>query len=456
MKQKNIYVFTGLMLFSLFFGASNLTYPAFLGLYSGSNLWLAILGFILSGVTLPLLGVAAFAFSGYENPEDLALPISRKYAIGFIAILNLAIGPFFSVPRTGATSYAMGIVPFLGDQLAVKLIYGIIFFGLAFWLAVKPSKLGDYLGKYLTPALLAIIAVLVLVSFINPVSSLGTPYNADTDISSSFAGNPFVAGFIQGYGTLDALAALVFAILVIDAIKEYGVTKNITIAKMTLQSGVVAMAILALIYIFIGRIGATSQPLFTLTSGQFLFNQAAVDGGIILSQAAKSYMGIIGQAAMSAAVILACLSTATGLLASAAEFFHKYIPTLSQTAWTVIFTLISVGFYLVGLSELIKWSLPILYLLYPLTISLILLVLFKDTFGNKAIVYQWTTAFTFIAALYDFLATLASMTGLFSLPTAITNFFTTIIPLGGINMAWISFALIGLIIGLVMSKKETK
>lgn len=224
------------MLFALFFGSGNLIYPAFLGIYSGSNLALAILGFCLTGVTLPLLGVVAVAYSGDSDVEDFARPVSRHYALLFSIALYLSIGPFFAIPRTGATSFSIGIQPILGDSISVKVDYGLLFFGLSYILAIKPSKIADRIGKYLTPALLIILAILVIASFIKPAGDIGTAYNAANDISNAFKEVPFVAGLIQGYGTMDALASLAFAIIVIDASKQHGAKNQSEVALLTFKS----------------------------------------------------------------------------------------------------------------------------------------------------------------------------------------------------------------------------
>ena len=155
---------------------------------------------------------------------------------------------------------------------------------------------------------------------------------------------------------------------------------------------------------------------------------------------------------LAAAIFLACLTTATGLITACAEYFHKILPRLSHLAWATIFTLVAAGFYFGGLSELIKWSLPVLYLLYPLTIVIIALVLLNPYFKGSALVYQVTIALTAIAGLYDALSTLASLTELFRLPSAVVAFFTKTVPLGQYSMGWISFAIFGFILSLFLSK----
>ncbi|MBM7636851.1 branched-chain amino acid transport system II carrier protein [Streptococcus saliviloxodontae] len=452
MKERKTTLIIGLMLFALFFGAGNLTYPAFLGLYSGNQLVLAIIGFCLTGVTLPLLGVVAMAYSGKDNAEQLAYPISKKYAVAFMATLYLAIGPFFAIPRTGATSFSMSIQALFGNSIWVKIIYAIIFFGLSYLLAIKPSKIANYIGKYLTPVLFSVLAILILMSFITPAGSIGSAYDAADSISNQFASHPFIAGLIQGYGTMDALASLAFSIVVIQAVKDQGRSESKEITRMTFQSGIIAAAFLALIYIFVSRIGATSQALFTMSKGQFLFNGIPADGGNVLGQAAYHYLGFFGQIILAIVVFLACLSTSVGLITSCAEYFHGLLPKVSHKIWAGLFTLIATAFYFGGLNQIISWSLPVLYLLYPLTITLVFLTLTKKALNLSPIVFKTTTVLTLIAGLYDALATLSSMTGLFSIPDSINHFFTQVVPMGAYNMGWICFALVGFGVGIVLSK----
>ncbi|MGT2935075.1 branched-chain amino acid transport system II carrier protein [Streptococcus castoreus] len=450
MKQKNVYLVIGFMLFALFFGAANLIYPAFLGIYSGHNIPWSIVGFCLTGVSLPLLGVIAVAKSGSDDVESLARPISKWYAIIYSSILYLSIGPFFAIPRTGATSFSVGIAPIFGDNFSVKIIYAILFFGLSYFLAIKPSQLAENIGKFLTPTLLVVIAILVIASFIHPAGNYGNAFNAGVGINNAFKDHPFIAGLIQGYGTMDALASLVFAILVIEATKQFGAKTNKEVTRITLIAGTIAIFLLAFVYIFVGRIGATSQSLFSFTDGHFTLHGSPVNGGQILSHASRFYLGSIGQAFLAIVIFLACLTTSTGLITSSAEYFHKLVPALSHIAWSTIFTLVSAFFYFGGLSIIINWSAPVLFLLYPLTVDLIFLVLMQKFFNNDPIVYRTTIGLTVIPAIFDALSTLSQMTGLFRLPEAITNFFQKIVPLGQFSMGWIVFSALGFLLGLVL------
>ena len=451
MKQSALvrYGAIGLMLFALFFGAGNLIYPAFLGIYSGSQFWLAIIGFCLTAVTLPLLGVVAIAYTGTEDAESLVRPISKRFALLFSIALYLSIGPFFAIPRTGATSYSIGIEPIFGSSLWVKIAYAVVFFGLSYWLAIKPSKMVERIGKYITPALLFVLAILVVMSFLHPAGNVGMPYNASPTISESFADFPLVAGLIQGYGTMDALASLAFSIVVINSVKMFGVKDNRDIAKVTILSGVIAVFLLAVIYVFVARIGATSQNLFEFDGAQFILHQQPIDGGHVLSQASLFYLGGIGRSVLAVIVFLACLTTSTGLISACAEYFNKLLPQISHVAWATVFTLIALSLYFIGLSEIIKWSVPVLYLLYPLTVVIIFLSLGRHLFGNDVRVYQMTVIFAGLAGLYDALFTFSKMTGWFVLPTPIVQFFTEFLPLGEFSMGWVPLAAIGFVIGYI-------
>lgn len=348
---------------------------------------------------MPLLGVIAVAKSGSDDVESLARPISKWYAIFYSSVLYLSIGPFFAIPRTGATSFSVGIAPILGDNFTNKAIYAVLFFGLSYFLAIRPSKLAENIGKFLTPTLLVVIAILVIASFVHSAGDYGNAFNAGIGVNNAFKDLPFIAGLIQGYGTMDALASLVFAILVIEATKQFGAKTDKEVTKVTLISGTIAIFLLAFVYIFVGRIGATSQSLFPFIDGSFTLDGSPVNGGQILSHASRFYLGSIGQAFLAIVIFLACLTTSTGLITSSAEYFHKLVPALSHIVWSTIFTLVSAFFYFGGLSVIINWSAPVLFLLYPLTVDLIFLVLAQKYFNNDPIVYRTTIGLTIIPAI---------------------------------------------------------
>ncbi len=450
---KNSYVTIGLMLFALFFGAGNLIFPAFLGAYSGSNVWLSVLGFCVTGVTLPLLGVVAVSYSGATDVSDFAGRVSKKFGVVYAVALYLSIGVLFAIPRTGATSYEVGVEPIFGSSLLVKVIYAVVFFGLTYFLAMNPSKIADRVGKYLTPLLILVLVVLVVASFFKATPGYGEPLNAAKDAANAFSGGPLVAGLLQGYGTMDTLASLAFAIIVINAAKFYGSKSEKEVASVTLKSGVISVVLLALVYIFVARIGAISQNLFELNDKGLLTHAGkVVSGGTILSVTSHYFIGNVGQVVLALVIFLACLTTSTGLVTACSEYFQRLVPKVSHKVWATIFTLGSTALYFNGLTVIINWSVPVLYLLYPLTIALVFITFLAKTFGDRKEVYLTTTVFTFVPALYDSVSTFAAMTKWFELPKSLVHFFTKVVPLGSYSMGWVPFAVLGFLVGFVYVK----
>ena len=118
-------LFVASMLFGMFFGAGNLIFPASMGQLSGSHLWTASIGFLITGVGLPLLGVAALGISRKEGLLELSAGVGRKYGLFFTLALYLTIGPFFAIPRCATVSYTVGIQRILpeADQTLVLAVF---------------------------------------------------------------------------------------------------------------------------------------------------------------------------------------------------------------------------------------------------------------------------------------------------------------------------------------------
>lgn len=376
----------GIMLFALFFGAGNLIFPASLGQNAGTAVVFAIIGFLITGIGLPFLGTLAMGFSNSRSLEDLAGKIHPIYGIAFTVALYLTIGPFFALPRTGAVAYEIGIMPFVSESVASigLLIFTIIFFGVTLWLSLNPTKIVDRVGKYLAPIIIIGLAVLILAAVFNPMGSLTAP-------QGSYVDNAFMTGFTEGYNTMDALASLVFGIIVIQSIRRLGITSTKGILKVTAKSGGIAVLFLGLIYAGVAYLGATTTEKFGLFD----------NGGPVLSSAAQYYFGSIGLTILAVVIIAACLTTAIGLTTATAEYFHSLIPAVSYKAFVVIFIIMTTVFANFGLSSIITYSIPVLLLLYPLAITLILLTFAAPLFKHQRWVYVSVTAFTFLISIVD-------------------------------------------------------
>lgn len=420
----------GLMLFALFFGAGNLIFPAFLGQQAGENWFSAMLGFLLTGAGLPLLGVIAIGYSNSRDVQVLASRVTPLYGILFASALYLAIGPLFATPRTATVSFEIGVVPYISEEnktLGLAL-FSLFFFGVAYWLSLSPGKLVGRIGKILTPALLVTIAILMGYAALNPMGALTVP-------QGDFAIRPFAKGILEGYGTMDALASLVFAIIVIDAVRAMGVDNRAELLRTTTIAGLVAASCLAMVYLMIGYMGATSVAGLGMQE----------NGAAVLSKTAQYYFGNGGNILLSVIVFLACLSTAIGLIVANAEFFNRLCPGISYKTFVTIFTLVSMGFANKGLAGIISFSIPVLMLLYPLTVVIILLAFLHNLFGGGRIVYICTIFFTLIVGVLD--AYKAAFGFSDETAAAINN----ALPLYDIGLGWVVPAVVGFILGCILN-----
>ena len=419
------YIAIGLMLFALLFGAGNLIFPAAMGQNAGVNVWYAVLGFCVTGVGLPLISIAALGYSGCLDLEEAAGRVHPWYGVFYSVVSYLAIGPCFAAPRTGTVSFEIAVKPFLGSfspDIALPI------FLLTYWLAATPSKLVDRVGKILTPALLAVILLLIVQSFITP---LGTPQAPTKNYATPVTA--VMQGILDGYNTLDAIASFIFATLVISFVKEGGVTHPKAIMKQVLLSGSIAVALLAFIYIFIAKIGADSvTPLGILETG-----------APVLAGSAKILFGNLGAAILAVIVLLACLSTSVGLVTCCAAYFMRLLGHFSYKTYAVIFCVISYLVGLFGLKTIIVSTIPVLMFIYPLLVALICLIFLDKFFGGRQCVYAWTIAFTFVMATINLLETAGVNLGSFE------TMLQTYVPLHTFGMGWIPFAAAGFVIGLI-------
>lgn len=219
--QQNLLI--GSLLFGLFFGAGNLIFPVKMGQVAGSNTFAATIGFLITGVGLPVIGVIASALSQSDSLFHMAKPVSIPYAIFFTCALYLTIGPFFAIPRTATVAFEVGLRPFIAEgQLFLGLfIFSLIFFSLTLYFSLRPGRILDWVGKYLTPAFLALLSILLVATYAKPMGQVNMYLP-----QGNYVDNPLFTGFLDGYNTMDALASLAFAIIIISNIQKLGIRKT--------------------------------------------------------------------------------------------------------------------------------------------------------------------------------------------------------------------------------------
>ena len=428
------------MLFGLFFGAGNLIFPASMGQLAGRNLWLAAAGFLVTGVGLPLLGVAALGISRAEGLLGLSSRVSRGYGLFFTCLLYLTIGPFFAIPRCATVSYTVGIqrmLPETGQTLALA-VFSLVFFAAVLFFSLRPGEILTWVGKVLNPLFLAFLAVLVLRALTAPLGAVSA-----IEPSGSYAGAALSTGLLEGYNTMDALASLAFGIVVVNAIRGLGVEEPGQVARSTVLAGVFSSLLMALIYLLVTVVGAQSRGAFP----------AAANGGGALAQITEHYFGAAGALILAATVTIACLKTAVGLITSCSETFVELFPKgPGYRVWAVIFCVVSFLIANLGLNAILNYSTPVLMFLYPLSIVLILLTLGGRLFGNHPTVLRWTIGCTAVAALADLLRTLPEGTRAVLHLEGVVTLAESWLPLCKAGFGWLVPAVVGLVIGLVLRR----
>ena len=426
--QKNFVI--GLMLFALFLGAGNIIFPPLLGQMAGNELIAAMTGFLIAGVGLPLVAVLAIANAG-GGLQSIAGRVSPWFGVIFTMIVYMAIGPLFGIPRTATVSYEIGVVPFLPGSIADSqwplLVFTIIFFALTVALALNPAKLVDRVGKVLTPVLFIVIGALAIKSILTPMGEIG-------QAQGDYQGNAFFRSFIEGYLTMDVIAALVFGIVVINALKAEGVTESRAVMKAMIVAGVIAAVGLALVYIALSYVGATSPEAIGLQE----------NGGAILALVSTALFGSSGTAILAATIILACLTTAIGLVSACAQYFELAFPRYTYKTYVFLFAGFSTVISNVGLTQLISISVPILLMIYPLAIVLMLLSFIDKSFDRQPIVYILALLATAFVSIFDGLRG----AGIDVVP--VTKLLAHL-PLHEQQIGWLVPAIVGTLIGVVVS-----
>lgn len=447
MKKKlnfNQTLLVGSLLFGLYFGAGNLIFPIELGQNSGYNLYKVVLGFIISGVGLPLLGVVASAISKNDSLFEMGKTVGNKFAYFFTTALYLTIGPFFAIPRTSTVAFEVGIASNISEEKTrlFLFIFSLIFFLIVLAFALKPGKIMDNIGKILTPTFLVLLSILVLFSIFKPMGDLG-----QNEPIKIYQNNPLFKGILDGYNTMDALASLAFAIIIISSIRNLGVTDSNQVAKETLKSGLICLIAMSTVYVSLAFMSSSSANIMDLGN----------NGGRILSHISFYYLGNFGKILLAAIVIIACLKTAIGLIIACSQIFMEMYPnSLSYKTYAIIFTFISFLIANLGLQKIISLSIPVLMYLYPLAIVLIFLSLAYPIIGKNRRIFTLTILFTGIFSIFDFLKALPENISKTDSISKIVGFAKDYLPAFKLGFGWFVPAVVGFILALIIIfiKKE--
>ena len=435
----------GFALFAMFFGAGNLILPPFLGLNAGADWWSSISGFTLTAILAPFLGILAVLFSG-DSFTELGARINKTLAVVLATLIMLSIGPLVAIPRTAATTFEVGVLSIFPDFNPIWS--SILFFAIVLVLSISPSKVVDIIGKYLTPLLLVLLTVLVVAGILNPLdtSLLDTHSNQEA----------FFHGFAEGYQTMDVLASVIFASIIITAAIAKGYTTVQEKTKITIIAGLVAMFCLLFIYGGLVYLGATSgYPM-----------GAHIKRTDLLLHISNGLLGTTGTYALALCIALACLTTAIALTTAVGTFFSQLSKGFLSYRIIVVITCLVSGYLAVnGVDEIISYAFPFLAFIYPITLTLVLyMVVFGRIVKRKAPFVAAILASAVIAAL-EFIAHLSNVFSQKATdPTMWINTqqniqgFLNSIPLYEYNLPWllpsaVSFIVV-FVVGVLFFKKE--
>lgn len=424
----------GLMLFAMFLGAGNVIFAPMVGQEAGTNTWIAMGGFLISGVGLVLLAIIALTKGG-GTVEKLASRVSPLFAVVFSVLLFLTLGPIYVIPRTTSVVYEIGVNPVFnmsGDGKLLLLIFSTIFIALTIALCWNTTKFVDRLGKVITPIFGILLIIIVVKSLVTPMGSIGAP-------QESYTTGMFLKGFTQGYYTMDVLAAFVFGGIFIKSISSLGIRSEKEVSSLFIKAGMITIIGLVLLQLSMAWIGASSVDAIGLKE----------NGGEVLAASSIALFGQIGIYMIGTVIFLTGITTNVACLSAVSEYFERIVPAVSYKAWLIIFALMSLVITNFGLTKILAMASPILLLLYPLAIALIALVLLDSLFKGARAVYVGTIIGVGIVAILDALKDA-------NLFVAEINETFQFIPLFENGAGWIVTGIIGALIGFVVAKLKNQ
>ena len=385
------------MLFSLFFGAGNLIFPPFLGQNAGEHTFTAMAGFLLTAVVLPVLGVIVVA--RFDGLDKLSGKAGKRFAFIFTVLIYLSIGPGLGIPRAASVPFEMAVSPYLpndANRTLWMVLYSALFFLVALWLCLNPGKLVQRIGRVLTSSLL-ILLVLLFISFVTKGNVNVAP------ALDSYQSSAFLKGFTEGYNTIDTIAALNFGLVISTTLVSFGLNEKKDRISHTVYAGIFAGSILAIVYIMLSYMGMCSSGVYAVQENgawtlRCIVQQVFGDGGAIL---------------LAAIFTLACLTTCVGLINSISQFFSILFKKISYKVWVIAIVCFSFLVCNLGLNVILSISVPVLNIVYPVSIVLILLGLTDTLWVDHPYVYPFTDLVTAVFSVLHTLDTLGITFGVF-------------------------------------------
>lgn len=422
--KKNMVV-VSFMLFSLFFGAGNLIFPPFLGQNAGSSTVSATLGFLATAVVLPVLGVIVVA--KFDGLDRLGQKVGKHFAIVFTILIYLSIGPGLGIPRAASVPFEMAVAPYLPEGTNATfwmVIYSLVFFLLALWLCLNPGQLVNRIGKVLTPMTLILLCVLFVGFLFRGTVSVTAPQPA-------YESGALLQGFVDGYQTMDTIAALNFGLVIAVTLRSLGVSEKKSMLNYTVKAGAVAGSILALVYVMLAYMGSGSSGVYAIQE----------NGAWTLRCIVRQVFGDAGAVLLAATFTVACLTTCVGLINSISRYFSTLFKKVSYKAWVYIIVVFSFLVCNLGLNMILSISMPVLNAIYPVSIVLILLGLTDRLWQNNRFAYPMTVAGTGLISVLHALSAAG-------VPLSFVGRACKMLPMYDKGFGWVSVAAVMLVLSL--------
>ena len=395
---------TAFALFSLFFGAGNLIFPSFLGFNAGSDWPMVAMGFAISAVVIPILAILGHA-KLQGTMMDFASKVSPLFALVY-CIIVYAISVSLPAPRTASVTYEMAIAPYFDLS---SLVLSAIYFSAVLVFVLNRSKILDFIGKFLTPLIIIILALIICIGFFADYEPL----------RASIFDNTFTTGILEGYQTFDAIGGVVVGGVIVISLTLKGGTYDDK-KRIITKAGLLAGLGLFLIYAGLIALGALNSGTLDIENRTQLLSQLSLDT-----------LGNIGTAFLAVLVALACFTTAVGIITGTADFV-KGILKDSQLAYTITGVLGCLLGVLMGQFDvhyIVNVAVPALMLIYPITIVLIILNVLPTKWATK-LLFRGVVISTIVFSFPDFLTSLGYAENMVGIKNSI--------PMGTAGLGWLA------------------
>ncbi|MHA7056849.1 branched-chain amino acid transport system II carrier protein [Aquimarina sp. M1] len=411
---------TGFALFSMFFGAGNLILPPNLGFKAGEMWFWVAVGFVISAVVLPLLGI--FAHARLQGTMmDFGKKVSPSFSLVYCLIVY-AISIALPSPRTASVTHEIAIQPFFGTG---SLLTSGVYFSFVLFFVLNRSKILNIIGKFLTPIIIMVILSIICIG----IFSTHFPMKAsDFEI-------PMIAGLLEGYQTFDAIGAVVVGGVIIISLRLKDKKTFIENRELIRNSGIIAGIGLFIVYTGLIYNGA-------LFNGDF---ESDISRTALLSGISLRTLGNIGNVFLSVLVSLACFTTAVGIVTGTSDFI-KGLFRESQKAYiltAIVGCILGVVMGQLDVHDIIVVAVPALMFIYPITIILILLNVLPEKFISSS-VFRTVVIVTVLFSFPDFMTSI----GFRDEVQPLLEF----IPLGQYSLAWLLPAFFSFVISNIFIK----